>query len=89
MNRNGWTEIWGELNPTERLQSELGLVEGHYRMEPTDIRFNLTDPIYGEQKPFAEEIVTDLVSGAQWRACITEITNGVYAILYQPAVPAK
>lgn len=84
MNRGGWTEIWGELNPTERLESELGLVAGQYRMDETGQHFSLTDPIYGESKPFAEESLTDRLTGKRWRVCITEITNGVYALLYQP-----
>lgn len=87
MTRGGWTEIWGELDAIGRLERELGLVAGRYRLEPTERHFSLTDPIYGESKPFREENLFDQESGKRWRVCITEITNGVYALLYQVAVP--
>ncbi|UXN74342.1 hypothetical protein N8D56_03815 [Devosia sp. A8/3-2] len=87
MTRGGWTEIWGELDAIGRLERELGSVAGRYRLEPTERHFSLTDPIYGESKPFHEENLFDQESGKRWRVCITEITNGVYALLYQVAVP--
>jgi hypothetical protein len=83
MNRDGWTEIWGELDPTGRLENELGLLTGQYRMEPIGQHFSLTDPIYGESKPFTTERLLNLLSGQCWQVCITEITNGVYALLYK------
>lgn len=83
MDRNGWTEIWGELEPVERLETELGLLSGHYRMQATEHHFSLSDPIYGESKSFTIERLFNLLSGQCWQVCMTEITNQVYALLYK------
>lgn len=83
MDRGRWTEIWGETDEVGRLERELGLVPGRYTQIRSDHRFTLSDPVYGGDVSFNEELVTDLESGKQWRVCISEISSGVSAILYQ------
>src|SRR5690606_29521313 len=87
MDRGGWTEIWGEIDPTGRLESALGLVAGRYQLDRTERHFTLTEPGSGESRSFREDALLDRESGKRWRVCISEITNGVYALLYQVAVP--
>ena len=85
MDRGRWTEIWGETDEIGRLERELRLVPGGYSSVRLDRRFALTDPSYGRDVAFTEELLTDHANGKRWRVCISEISNGVSAILYQPS----
>lgn len=82
----GWTQLWGIDGDTAQVERELGLVHGRYRVARTAERVTLPDPHYPTQsQTFSIELMTNEVTGKAWKAGLTEITNGVYALIYQSA----
>ncbi|MDB5587812.1 MAG: hypothetical protein JWP26_2782 [Devosia sp.] len=80
-----WTERWGISGEMAEVERELGLVPGRYSQQPTDERVTLPDPIYPKQsQTFFIDLMTDAVTGKVWKLGLNEITNGVYALIYQP-----
>ncbi|MET3899354.1 hypothetical protein ABIB57_003309 [Devosia sp. UYZn731] len=81
-----WTERWGISGEMAQVERELGLVPGRYSQRPTDETVTLPDPIYPTQsQTFGIDLMTDEITGKVWKYGLNEITNGVYALIYQPA----
>ena len=85
-----WTELWGINGDMATLEVELGLVRGRYRTSYTDETVMLPDPHYPSQRQsFHIELLTDEVGGKVWKFALEEITNGIFALIYQPAENLK
>ena len=81
---SGWTELWGINGDRAELESAMSLVPGRYTSQRTAESVVLPDPHYPTQSQrFAIELLTDAASGQVWKFGLTEITNGVYALIYQ------
>ena len=81
----GWTELWGISGDMAAVERELGLVPGRYRGNYTNEVVVLRDPHYpSQQQSFRIQLLTDEVSGKVWQYGLNEITNGIYALIYQP-----
>jgi hypothetical protein len=81
-----WTQRWGIDGDMAQVERELGLVAGRYSRQRTDETVTLPDPHYPSQsQTFPIALMTDTDTGRRWKYGLNEITNGVYALIYQPA----
>ncbi|MDB5528713.1 MAG: hypothetical protein JWR51_1816 [Devosia sp.] len=80
-----WTELWGITGDMAAVERELGLTPARYRATYTNEVVVLPDPHYPSQRQsFRIQLLTDEASGKVWKFALDEITNGVYALIYQP-----
>lgn len=85
-----WTQLWGITGDMAAVERELGLVPGRYRGTYTGETVVLPDPHYPSQRQsFRIELLSDEASGKAWKFGLNEITNGIYALIYQPVENRK
>lgn len=81
---DGWMEVWGISDERAWYENALDLTPGHYRLDRTDKTITRTD-FRGESHRFSLERLTDDLTSKVWTIGASEVSNGVYAVIYKPA----
>jgi hypothetical protein len=81
---DGWMEVWGISDERAWYENALELTSGHYRLDRTDETIERTD-FRGESHCFSIDRLSDALTPNVWDVGISEVSNGVYAVIYKPA----